>query len=114
MVELGWMDDDTNREAARRFLKATIEGLALYHHDKALALNVMSKWNGITDAEIANIVYERGKSLEQKPFPCYDGIKNTLELYDSNEMRQFSAEEFYDDTLVRELDDSGFINAFFE
>ncbi len=114
MVELGWMDDDVNREAARRFLKATIEGLALYHQDKELALHVMAKWNGITDKEIANIVYERGKSLEQKPFPCYDGIKNTLELYDSNEMRKFSAKDFYDDTLIRELDDSGFINAFFE
>jgi hypothetical protein len=29
-------------------------------------------------------------------------------------MRKFSAKDFYDDTLVRELDDSGFIDAFFE
>ena len=114
MVELGWLDDESNREAARRFLKATIEGMAIFHQDKDLALQVMAKWNGITDSEVANIVYERGKSLEHKPYPCYDGIENTLELYDSNEMRQFSAGDFYDDTLIRELDDSGFIDAFFE
>ncbi len=114
MIESGWMDDDVNREAARRFLKAAIEGLALFHQNKELALHVMAKWNGITDTEIANVVYERGKSLEQKPYPCYDGIKNTLELYDSNEMRKYSAEDFYDDTLIRELDDSGFIDALFE
>ncbi len=114
MVESGWLDDDLNREAARRFLKATIEGLALFHQDKKLAIDVMARWNGITDSEIADVVYERGQFLEKKGYPCYEGIANTLNLYDSNEMRQYSAEDFYDDTLIRELDDSGFIDSFYQ
>jgi hypothetical protein len=114
MVEAGWMDDGTNREAARRFLKATIEGLALFHQNRELALHVMSKWNGITDKEIAATIYERGKWLSRSPYPCYEGITNTMELYDSNDMRQHTPNHFYDDSLIRELDESGFIDRIYK
>ena len=37
-----------------------------------------------------------------------------MELYDSNEMRQYQAEDFYDDSILRELDESGFIDDLYE
>ncbi len=37
-----------------------------------------------------------------------------MELYDSNEMRQYQAEDFYDDSILRELDESGFIDGLYE
>ena len=109
LIEAGWLDDPVNREAARRFLQATIEGLALFHADRALAIDVLRRWNGIDDAEISAIVYEEGLSLEQIPFPCYDGIANAFALYDSNELRKYVPRDFYDDSLMKELDESGFI-----
>ena len=42
------------------------------------------------------------------------GIDNTFEMYDSNEMRQFKPTDFYDDSLIRELDQSGFIDSFYQ
>lgn len=114
MVEKGWLDDETNREAAKRFLRATVEGLALFHQDRELALRVMAKWNGITDTEIAAHAYERGQWMPRKPYPCYEGIDNTFEMYDSNEMRKYKPTDFYDDSLIRELDQSGFIDSFYK
>ncbi|MGI9260773.1 MAG: ABC transporter substrate-binding protein [Woeseiaceae bacterium] len=113
MVEQGWLDDDLNRDIARRFLQATVEGLALFHSNRELALNVMAKWNGITDTDIATHAYERGQWMQKKPYPCYEGINNTFEMYDSNEMRKFKPTDFYDDSLLRELDESGFIDSFY-
>ena len=114
MVPLGWLESLDNQEKARRFLKATAEGLALFHQDRQLALEVMANWNGITDIEIATHAYERGQWMLKKPYPCYDGIDNTFEMYDSNELRKFKPTDFYDDSLIRELDDSGFIDALYQ
>jgi hypothetical protein len=33
-----------------------------------------------------------------------------MERYDSNQMRKYSPEYFYDDSLIRELDETGFID----
>jgi ribosomal protein S19E (S16A) len=56
--------------------------------------------------------YERGVTLvPRKPYPNVEGIKKTMELYDSHEMRKHKPEDFYDDSFVRELDQSGYIDS---
>jgi hypothetical protein len=109
-----WLEDETNREKARRFVMATIEGLALFHNDKALALDVMRRWYGIEDPDELEAVYERGAWMPSKPYPCAEGTVNTMQMYDSLEMRKHEAGDFYDESIVRELDDSGFIDAFYD
>jgi hypothetical protein len=42
------------------------------------------------------------------------GIKKIMELYDSNEMRKYKPEDFYDDSFIRELDESGYIDSLYE
>lgn len=113
MVEKDWLTDATNRDAARRFLKATIEGLALFHNDRELAVDVLARWHGITDPDMASIIYSRGQWLARTPYPCYDGIRETMRLYDSNEMRRYGQRDFFDDALLRELVDEGFVDAFY-
>jgi NitT/TauT family transport system substrate-binding protein len=112
-VDPAWLEQGTNREAARRFLMASTEGLALFHTRSELALDVLARWNGIKDRELALAVYERGSTFPRKPYPCYEGMRATMELYDSNGMRRFELEDFYDDSLVRELDESGFIDSLY-
>ncbi len=46
-VDKAWLPK--NRDAAARFVKATIEAVALIKTDKAVTLNAMKKWYGITD-----------------------------------------------------------------
>lgn len=109
-IRSGWLNDNTNREAARRFLKATVEGIALFHQHPEIALQVMEDWYGFEDHEYARNYYARGAWIPRKPYPCYEGLQRTVDLYDSNAMRQLSPANFYNDSLIRELDESGFIN----
>lgn len=106
----GWLDDSTNREAARRFLMALANGIALFHQNRELTLQVLDEWYGIDDPEVAETVYARGAWIPREPYPCYEGIKKTMELYDSNEMRRYTPDHFYDDSIIRELVDSGFVD----
>jgi len=113
-VKREWLKNPANRDAAIRFLKATIEAISLFQSDNgAVAFEVMNKWNGISDREFASFVYEGGKEMPRKPYPCVDGISKTMELFDSYEMRKYKVEDFYDDSLMRELDESGFIDSFY-
>jgi NitT/TauT family transport system substrate-binding protein len=109
-VEVGWLEEGNNREAARRFLQALLEGLAIFHQQPELALDVAVRWYGIPDLETAKGRYDRADYVPRKPFPCYEGIVNSMRIHDSHEMRQYEAEDFYDDSLLRELDASGFID----
>jgi ABC-type nitrate/sulfonate/bicarbonate transport system substrate-binding protein len=114
MADASWLEDPVNREKARRLVMATIEGLALFHNDKELALDVIDRWYGIDDPAEREAIYERGQWMPRKPYPCHEGTVNTLEMYDSLAMRQHLPSDFYDDSFVRELDEAGFIDAFYE
>ena len=114
LVEREWLKVEGHRDAALRFLKASAEGFAIFHRNPELARQVMAKWNGIMGEDHGDAIYDRGDSFPRKPFPCYDGIKKSMELYDSNEMRRYRPESFYDDSLMRELDQSGFLDRLYE
>ncbi len=110
LVNIGWLEQGTNREAARRFLQAVLEGLSIFHQQPELALDVAMRWYAIPDLATAKGRFDRADYVPKKPYPCYEGIANTIRIYDSHEMRQYEAEDFYDDSLLRELDASGFID----
>ncbi len=113
IVNAAWLENPRNREVARRFLQATIEGIALFHQNRELVLEVLAKWHGITDRAYAETVYEGGRWIPRKPYPCYEGIMKAMDRYDSNQMRRYTPEAFYDDSLMRELDESGFIDSLY-
>ena len=114
MVEKEWLSAPSHRDAALRFLKAAAEGFALFHRDPELTRQVMAKWNRHMADDLADTVYDRGDSFPRKPYPCYEGVKKTMEIYDSNEMRRYAPEDFYDDSLMRELDESGFLDRLYK
>ena len=114
VVEREWLNGPGHRDAALRFLKAAAEGFALFHQNRELARAVMAKWNRDMADDMAEIVYDRGDSFPRKPYPCYEGVKRTMEIYDSSEMRRYTPEHFYDDSLIRELDESGFLDGLYK
>ena len=85
----------------------------MFHQQPELALRVMADWHGISDRQVAETIYARGAWIPRKPYPCHDGIEKTMELFDSNEMRRYVLEDFYDDSLMRELDESGFLDGLY-
>jgi ABC-type nitrate/sulfonate/bicarbonate transport system substrate-binding protein len=99
-----------NRDTVLRFLKADIEATALMQRDRRVFNAALEKWFNITDAATKNGMFVYVNKFEKKPYPAVDGIKRVLALYDSPEMRKHTADEFYDSSLVAQLDKSGFLD----
>ena len=113
----GWVVDrewyKNNPEATRAFIKTGIEAIAIMKQDRAKAEQTMLKWYGMDNAEARAIFYTELLKMEEKPYPPYEGIKMIMRLYDGVEMRKYTPEFFYDDSIVRELDESGFIDSLY-
>lgn len=107
-----WVKD--NPEATRRFMKSLVEAIALMKQNKAVAFRGIAKWFNVTDPEQQKLLYDGNREMPSKPYPFVDGIKRAMELYDGNEMRRYKAEDFYDSTFVKELDQSGFIDGLYK
>lgn len=103
-----------NPEAVRRWVKSIVEAIALMKKDREVAFRAMSKWYEVTDREKLNANYRVADTLPRKPYPAVDGIKKTMQLYDSLAMRRHKPEDFYDDSFVRELDNSGYIDSLYK
>jgi NitT/TauT family transport system substrate-binding protein len=103
-----------NPEAVRRWVKSIVEAIALMKKDREVAFKALTRWYGVTDREKLNANYLVADTLPRKPYPAIDGIKKTMELYDSLSMRRHKPEDFYDDRFVRELDESGFIDSLYK
>ena len=113
-VTQSWLKQGNNRDVAKRFLKAVVEAIALMKSDQQVVNRAIAKWYGITDPERQALMWESAKEMPSKPYPAVDGIKKVMELYDYHEMRQHKAEDFYDASFMKELDDSGFIDGLYK
>ena len=74
----------------------------------------IAKWYGIADPQRQQLMWQGAKEMPRKPYPAVAGIKEVMELYNYHEMRLHKAEDFYDESLMREIDKSGFIDALYK
>jgi NitT/TauT family transport system substrate-binding protein len=108
----GWLRD--HRDVAARFVKATVDALALVKTNKAAAFASLAKWYNITDPQQQEQIYRNIADLPRKPYPAVDGIKEVMKIYRYREMQIHKPEDFYDDSFVRELDRSGYIDGLYK
>jgi len=111
-VEREWLKN--NREAVRRFVRAAVEAVAWMKNSKEAAARGMGKWYNIKNSEQQNMIWAYASGLPRKPYPAVEGIKKVMELYNYHEMRKHKPEDFYDDSFVKELDQSGFIDSLYK
>jgi NitT/TauT family transport system substrate-binding protein len=111
LVDRAWLED--NRDTARRFIKSSVEAIALLKNDKEAAFRTLRKWFRLTDPELLEYFYLEAEKLPSKPYPPYEGLRKVMEIYDSHEMRKYTLEHFYDDSFMRELDESGYIDSLY-
>ena len=107
-VERAWFAD--NRETAKRFTMSIIEAVALMKTDRGVFARAMAKWFNISDPEVVDMMHEEVEGIVEKPYPTVDGIQNTMAVFNFREMRKHQTEDFYDASIVTELDESGFID----
>jgi NitT/TauT family transport system substrate-binding protein len=110
-ADVDWLP--THRDTAARFVKATIEAVALLKTDKETTFKAMAKWYGITNRERQESIYKEVAGLPSKPYPSVAGLQKMIEVYDWREMRRHKPEDFFDASFVTELDKNGYIDGLY-
>jgi hypothetical protein len=91
-----------------------VQALAVIKQNKAVAAKSMGLWYGIKDPRLQENFYRKASLLPRKPYPPYEGLKKMVEFFNNPEMKKFKLEDFYDDSYVRELDKSGYIDSLYK
>jgi len=99
-----------SRDDMRNFLKALIEGVHLYTTNKEFSLKVLAKYMKISDREVLEENF-REYDFPLKPYPAKEYFALPIQEVGRKDPRVLkeSPERFADSSLVKELDDSGFI-----
>jgi NitT/TauT family transport system substrate-binding protein len=102
-------------DVARNVLKAWLEGVAyaLSPKMKSSVIEVITKRLKVTDPALAARGYEDLlQATDRKPFPSLEGLRNVQRLMrlQNPAVAGLKTENLIDEKLMRELDESGFIN----
>ena len=106
-----------NREKAVRFLKGYLEGIAFFMQNRRESLEVVKKKLRISVEGERNL--ERSfdllsaKYYEQMPYPSLRGVETVIGFLEKDNPKAKGADpkSFVDDSLLREIDASGFVKA---
>lgn len=94
------------RPVAKKFLMAMIEGLYLYRQNKSFAVQVLQKYTKRSSAEILSQTYDYfAKNTPAIPLTDAAAIESALAL----EKPGRKVEDFYDNSLLEELTQEGFV-----
>jgi len=110
----------THRDLALRFMKGYVESIAYFKKNKKDSIDVLVKRLRTAPAqtkylERSHALYSSGY-FENAPYVALKGITTLLDFYGKDNPRARSAnpQTFFDNSLVKELDDSGFIKKLYE
>ncbi|HEY2920471.1 MAG TPA: hypothetical protein VGK77_15920, partial [Candidatus Binatia bacterium] len=105
------------RDVVTNYLKSILEAIARVKKDKPFAVEVMSKYFRINDREMMEETYEVSvnKYLKRVPTPTAEAFRSVIdELAQVNpKAKRQDPKRFYDDSILQELEKSGFINALY-
>jgi NitT/TauT family transport system substrate-binding protein len=118
-VDYPWIEITTrraiiknDREMIMNYMKAHLEGIALFKRDREFSKKVIKKTLRLDDDELVNESYEIfSKAFIPAPYPNLAGMKTSYEYVAATrpEVWKHKPEEFADSSFVEELDKSGFI-----
>ena len=103
-----------NRRAVVNYTKAIVESMAWMKNHKDESLKLMAKYLRIMDRQVLESQYEENvaKLYVKKPYPTLAGVRTILESQSRNEKaKSMKVEQFVDMSIVRELDETGFIDS---
>lgn len=101
-----------NRRVVRNFHHALIEGIHVYKRQANFSKKIIAKYMRISDAAAIEDSYTFFSRLVPiKPYPSLEAIKEALIELQENEPKARNAqpEDFVDMSIVKAIDDSGFI-----
>ena len=109
-----------NRDKVLRFLRGYVEGIAFVKQNKKESLDIVGKKLRIGPEQERNL--ERSLDLmsakyyEQVPYPSLRGVETVLGFIEKDNPKAKGADPkaFVDDSLLREIEQSGFVKKLYE
>jgi ABC-type nitrate/sulfonate/bicarbonate transport system substrate-binding protein len=104
----------TNRDGVLRFLRGFTQGLQRLRADKEFSMKVLSKYTKVTDAETLSQLHQTygvRYSGDRIPLVRPESIDEILKRTPGKEARDAKATDFLDNSLLQELDKSGWFKA---
>jgi NitT/TauT family transport system substrate-binding protein len=103
------------RDTVLRFLKGYVRGAHRYHTDKEFSKQVLKKYGHITDDEIVEGTWQDyAPTILRVPRPSAKGIEAAIESVYKNKAPLPKPELFVDNSLVDQLEKSGFIDSVYK
>jgi NitT/TauT family transport system substrate-binding protein len=108
-----------NRDKVLRFLKGYLEGIAYFKQHKRESLEIVKKKLRIGAEQERNLErsYEllSAKYYETMPYPSMRGVETVLDFVEKDNPKAKAADPkaFVDDSLLREIDASGFVKGLY-
>ncbi len=101
-----------NRAAVIGVTKASIEAMARWKKDPTFVKGVISKYLNTTDQQFIDVGYSAYTDLwPQAPYPTVPGLQRVIEQVTTQnaKAKDLKPEQMLDNSIVKELEDSGFI-----
>lgn len=107
-----------NRPAAMKLMRAFVEGVHFYKTRKKESMAIIAKYMRTDDMEAVEATWDyfANKIVPKKPYPTGPGIKALLELAskDRPEAAKVDPDRIMNISLLKELDDSGYIDRLYK
>ena len=103
----------TSPDVAKNFLKSWVEGIKAYKTDKELSLKVLAKYLKLNDRDVLEKSYEIYRPVYKKvPYGDKRAVTFALEQMTGEipNSAKLNAADFIDNTIITELEKSGFID----
>ncbi|MGE5218218.1 MAG: ABC transporter substrate-binding protein [Chloroflexota bacterium] len=109
---------NNNRSAAMKLMRAFVEGIHFYKTRKKESMAIIAKYMRTNDMEAVEATWDyfANKIVPKKPYPTVQGIKALLDLAakERPEAAKVAPERIMNISLLKELDDSGFIDRLYK
>ncbi|NTZ17993.1 ABC transporter substrate-binding protein [Paenibacillus sp. JMULE4] len=106
---------DKNPELANAVVASLIEANAYIVNHKEAAIKSISKWTGIDDPALAQKTYDVNVgTLPKKPYVSDKSVQFFLDNSDSEAVRTMKPSDIVDNSLVKALDESGWIDSLYK
>lgn len=99
-----------NRDSALRFMRGFSQGLNRLRNDKEFSMKVLSKYTKVTDSETLGQLhhtYGVRYSGDRIPYVRAEGVDEILKRTPGKEAREAKAGDFVDNSLLKDLEQSG-------
>jgi ABC-type nitrate/sulfonate/bicarbonate transport system substrate-binding protein len=107
-----------HRSSALKLMRALVEGIHFYKTRKKESMTIIAKYMRTDDMEAVGATWDyfANRIVPKKPYPTAQGIKALLELAakERPEAAKVPPERMMNISLLKELDDSGFIDRLYK